>query len=208
MCDRPVRAFAGFRFVYIDPVSSDVRSPRCGAALALLAALTAACGACLFAVYLAPLPLRAGVACASAAAAAVLCAAVTTAAYHALTSRRLREQLRTLSDGPPQREPLLSHVPRQRSAGGVDLVTLVVSTGEPDPRTPAAQATFLRACRAPVALAELAARLRMPVGQVRSLAGELLEEGRVAVRPPAVATGGERPEPELLARVLDGLRAL
>jgi hypothetical protein len=187
-------------------VSSDVRSPRCGAALALLVALTLACAVCLFAGYLAPLPRRAGVACAAAAATAVLCAAVTTAAYHALTSRRLREQLRTLTEGTP--EPELPRVPRQRSVGGVDLVTLVVSTGEPEPETPAAQATLLRACRAPVALAELAARLRMPVGRARSLVGELLDEGRVAVRAPAVVPGGERPDPELLARVLDGLRAL
>ncbi len=57
-------------------------------------------------------------------------------------------------------------------------------------------------------MAELAARLRLPVGRVRALVGELLEEGRVAVRPPALATDGDRPGPELLARVLDGLRDL
>jgi hypothetical protein len=183
-------------------VSSDVRSPRCGAALALLVALSLACGVGLFAVYLAPLPLRAGVACAAGAAAVVLCAAVTTAAYHVLSCRRLREELRALTDAP--------RVPRQRrpESGGVDLVSLVVSTGEPAPETPNAQATFLRACQAPVAVAEVAARLRLPVGRVRALVGELREEGRVAVRTPVLATGETRPDPELLARVLDGLRAL
>jgi uncharacterized protein DUF742 len=193
-------------------VSSDIRSPRCGAAFALLAALTPACGLCLFAVYLAPLPLRAGVACAAGAAAVVLCAAVTTAAYHAMTSRLLRERLRTLGDV-PRPEPGVAVpgplVPRQRSAAeDVDLVSLVVSTGEPDPRTPAAQATVLRACRAPVAVAELAARLRLPVCRTRALVGELAADGRVAVRPPGAPPGGDAPCPELLARVLDGLRAL
>jgi hypothetical protein len=166
-------------------------------------ALTLLCALGLFAVYLAPLPLRAGVACAAGAATVVLCAAVTTAAYQVLTCRRLREELCALTDELPR-------VPRQRQpdAGGVDLVSLVVSTGEPTPETPNAQATLLRACRTPVAVAEVAARLRLPVGRVRALVGELWDEGRVAVRPPVVATGGGRPDPELLARVLDGLRAL
>jgi hypothetical protein len=176
-------------------------------------ALVAACGGCLLTVYLAPRSLRAGVACASVAVAVVLCAAVTTAAHQALTCRRLRAQLGALtvsSQAPAVPGPVgaAPRVPRQRPVCDVDLASLVVSTGEPAPGTPGPQQAVLRACRAPVAVAEVAARLRMPVGRVRALVGELLADGRVAVRPPAAATGGGRPGVDLLVRVQDALRAL
>jgi hypothetical protein len=61
-------------------------------------------------------------------------------------------------------------------------------------------------CAAPVSLAELAARLPLPVGAVRVLVGDLTASGAVAVR--------DAPAPEaarnvtLLQRLLDGIRAL
>jgi len=60
-------------------------------------------------------------------------------------------------------------------------------------------------CAAPVSLAELAARLPLPVGAVRVLVGDLTASGAVAVRSqaPEAAT-----DVTLLKRLLDGIRAL
>ncbi|HEY8215916.1 MAG TPA: DUF742 domain-containing protein [Acidimicrobiia bacterium] len=61
-------------------------------------------------------------------------------------------------------------------------------------------------CVAPVSLAELAARLPLPVGAVRVLVGDLTDAGAVAVREsrsPDAAT-----DVHLLKRLLDGIRAL
>jgi hypothetical protein len=61
-------------------------------------------------------------------------------------------------------------------------------------------------CVAPVSLAELAARLPLPVGAVRVLIGDLTVAGAVAVRDavsPDAAT-----DVNLLKRLLDGIRAL
>jgi hypothetical protein len=61
-------------------------------------------------------------------------------------------------------------------------------------------------CTAPVSIAELAARLPLPVGAVRVLVGDLTSMGAIAVRsqpPPSSAT-----DVTLLKRLLDGIRAL
>jgi Protein of unknown function (DUF742) len=60
-------------------------------------------------------------------------------------------------------------------------------------------------CAAPVSLAELAARLPLPVGAVRVLVGDLTASGAVAVQsqPRDAATNVT-----LLKRLLDGIRAL
>lgn len=74
-------------------------------------------------------------------------------------------------------------------------------------------------------LVELAARLSLPVSFVKVLASDLFDQGWLVVRAPAPPgerdrerpdpgrpnrerPDGERPDEELLARVIDGLRAL
>jgi hypothetical protein len=61
-------------------------------------------------------------------------------------------------------------------------------------------------CVAPVSLAELAARLPLPVGAVRVLIGDLTVAGAVAVRDTVVPDGAT--DVSLLKRLLDGIRAL
>lgn len=61
-------------------------------------------------------------------------------------------------------------------------------------------------CRAPVALAELAARLMLPVGAVRVLVGDLTSVGAVAVVEPIEREAATNVR--LLERLLDGIRAL
>lgn len=58
----------------------------------------------------------------------------------------------------------------------------------------------------PVSLAEVAARMAMPVGVVRVLVGDLAEQGFVQARPTR-DEGGHR-DVKLLERLLEGIRAL
>lgn len=69
--------------------------------------------------------------------------------------------------------------------------------------------TILDRCRAPSALAEVAADLDLPVSVIKILIGDLIRLGRMTARPPlAVAQGGNAPDTTLLQAVRDGLRRL
>ena len=64
---------------------------------------------------------------------------------------------------------------------------------------------ILRLCAEPLAVAELAARLDLPVSVVVILLCDLLEAGRITVRPPRSVT---TPDPDLLQKVREGLGRL
>jgi hypothetical protein len=67
---------------------------------------------------------------------------------------------------------------------------------------------ILARCRRPLAVAEIAAELNLPVAVVKILIGDLIAWGRASARAPlAVAVGG-RPDITLLQAVRDGLRRL
>ncbi|MEU4208977.1 DUF742 domain-containing protein [Streptomyces sp. NPDC026206] len=61
-------------------------------------------------------------------------------------------------------------------------------------------------CRRLRSVAEIAALLKMPLGVVRVLLGDLADQGRIRVYGTGHATG--RPDRALLERVLSGLRRL
>ena len=67
---------------------------------------------------------------------------------------------------------------------------------------------ILDQCRTPCALAEVAARLNLPVAVTKILIGDLLDSGRVSARPPLAVAVGQRPDITLLQAVRDGLRRL
>jgi hypothetical protein len=63
----------------------------------------------------------------------------------------------------------------------------------------------------PVAIAEVASHLDVPLGVARVLVSDLADEGLLALHLPVIATGSSgaaEPEPELLERLLGGLRAV
>ncbi|MFC7842753.1 DUF742 domain-containing protein [Streptomyces sp. NPDC057382] len=66
---------------------------------------------------------------------------------------------------------------------------------------------ILRVCAEPVAVAEVAARLDLPVSVVVILLCDLLEAGRITVRPPRLVTR-TTPDLDLLQKVRDGLGRL
>jgi hypothetical protein len=102
---------------------------------------------------------------------------------------------------------------RTDPSGGtvLDLISVVVACGPPpakaqSPGLGPEHRKLIRMCQAPTTVADAAADLALPLGVVRVLLADLVQQDLITVQPrPAV-----RPQasPELLKEVLDGLRAL
>jgi hypothetical protein len=91
----------------------------------------------------------------------------------------------------------------------IELDTTIRSTDAPlvrDGRTGPETERIVDLCRAPMPLAEVAARVVLPVGVVRVLVGDLVTAGAVAVQRAAPTDAAT--DPRLLRRLLDGIRAL
>ncbi|MEU2280842.1 DUF742 domain-containing protein [Streptomyces sp. NPDC013178] len=87
------------------------------------------------------------------------------------------------------------------------LITTVTAVDPPPERTARPQpehTRILRLCARPVAVAELAARLDLPVSVVVIMLCDLLEAGWITARPPRPVVPGN-PDLELLQKVRDGL---
>jgi hypothetical protein len=59
----------------------------------------------------------------------------------------------------------------------------------------------------PISIVEIGARLGVPVGVARVLVSDLVNAGYLVVHLPPSATTGGGPAPEILERLLEGLRA-
>ena len=92
----------------------------------------------------------------------------------------------------------------------LDLLTVVVATGEPaadDPgRLTPEHRRILGMCGEQVTVVDIAAETTLPVGVVRVLLADLIQQGAITVmrkRPP-----GQRSGNDVLQEILNGLRAL
>ncbi|WP_017573467.1 DUF742 domain-containing protein [Nocardiopsis halotolerans] len=87
----------------------------------------------------------------------------------------------------------------------LDLVTIVVAAaGDEEREREPEQQAIVRLCRRPISVAEISARLDIPLTVVRVLLGDLLAEGDVRTR----AAMTQLPEKKVLQAVLDGIRRL
>jgi hypothetical protein len=68
------------------------------------------------------------------------------------------------------------------------------------------QGAIAALCREILSIAEVSARLHLPLGVVRILVGDMADEHLVMVHRPAHA--GDRPNLALLERMLDGLHSI
>jgi hypothetical protein len=68
------------------------------------------------------------------------------------------------------------------------------------------QARIVDFCRHPVSIAEVASAVGVPVGVARVLVSDLRSEGLLVIHLPTTGANG-RPGPEVLQRLLAGLRA-
>ncbi|MFG2129118.1 DUF742 domain-containing protein [Streptomyces sp. NPDC048751] len=103
-----------------------------------------------------------------------------------------------------------------RTAPARDDLTLItlVSTVDPEPTRAGSRGlqpehrAILRQCRAPAAVAEIAAALDLPLSVTKILIDDLVAMGRATTRPPLAVAAGSNWDMNLLRAVRDGLRRL
>lgn len=90
----------------------------------------------------------------------------------------------------------------------LDMLTIVVAAGDTGGHTSREpeQAAILRLCRSPVSVAEISAKLDIPITVVKVLLGDLVAEGDVRTRAPLPPA--DLPDANVLQAVLDGIRRL
>jgi hypothetical protein len=93
----------------------------------------------------------------------------------------------------------------------LDLIAVIAASGPPpttaeSPRLSPEHRKLLNLCQLPITVADIAADITLPLGVVRVLLSDLIQQGMVTVLPPRAA----RPQlsTDLLKEVLDGLRSL
>jgi hypothetical protein len=91
---------------------------------------------------------------------------------------------------------------------GLDLITLVAAVRPANtvPGLEPEHARVLSLCQRPVSVAEVAARVDLPLPVVKVLLSDLIERNLVLFR--TTATVSDAPSPHLLQAVLDGIRKL
>jgi hypothetical protein len=96
----------------------------------------------------------------------------------------------------------------QPSHTNLEIEALVSTTshGELAPNLGVEQRAIIGLCRDLISVAEISARLDLPLGVNRILVGDMADDGFIAVYRPTQS--GERPNLALLERVLYGLRTI
>lgn len=115
---------------------------------------------------------------------------------------------RVLDDEDPDRLYTVTGGRSRAEEGPLDLVTLIVTRGSPDPGAQSEYAEIVRLCRAPTSIVEISAELRLPVSVVRILVSDLLRSGKVTARRPSSGRTRTSPDPAFLKKVLVGLHNL
>jgi hypothetical protein len=93
----------------------------------------------------------------------------------------------------------------------LDLISVILASGPPpkpaqSPGLGPEHRKLIRMCQEPITVADAAADLALPLGVVRVLLADLIQQDMITVQPrPAVR---RQASPDLLKEVLDGLRSL
>ncbi|GAA4246441.1 DUF742 domain-containing protein [Dactylosporangium darangshiense] len=88
----------------------------------------------------------------------------------------------------------------------IALVTATVATTTPEVGMEPEHLSIIRLCQRPQIVAELTAHLKLPLGTIRVMLGDLLNRGLVQVHEPHPA--GTRPDVDILEAAINGLRRL
>jgi len=95
---------------------------------------------------------------------------------------------------------------RTRPTVDLDLLSLVTSTGRASPDLDPEHVRVLELCHTPLSVAEVAARIRLPVVVTKVLLADLVDCGAIATQaPPSLAGAVDR---ALLEKLLDGLQRI
>jgi hypothetical protein len=111
--------------------------------------------------------------------------------------------------GPVVRPYALTRGRTRPAREGFDLIAIIAAAATSSFAPPGAgpeHLAILELCVRPLSVAEISAKLRLPLGVVRVLLGDLLEHGLIVVRKPAPTN--QTPDEHVLKEVLHGLKAL
>jgi hypothetical protein len=90
----------------------------------------------------------------------------------------------------------------------LDIITLVMTNAFERPGLEPEAIDIMRMCRYPQSIAEISAKLTLPIVVVKVLVTDLIDEGLVIFRSPPSPTNVEAPDKDILQAVLDGIRKL
>jgi len=88
----------------------------------------------------------------------------------------------------------------------IEALVATIATGEQTARLTVEQRAIAALCHDLLSIAEVSARLHLPLGVIRVLVGDMADEDLVIVYRPSQA--GDRPDRALLERILYGLRTI
>jgi hypothetical protein len=88
----------------------------------------------------------------------------------------------------------------------IEALVSTTSLGERAQNLSVEQRAIAALCRDILSIAEISARLDLPLGVTRVLVGDMADEDMVLIHRPAQT--GDRPDLALLSRVLDSLRSI
>jgi hypothetical protein len=97
---------------------------------------------------------------------------------------------------------------RTRSRSDLDLITLVVSNAYENPAMDPEYVQILRICEYPQSIAEVSAKVGLPLAVIKILITDLIEHGYLIFQSPPPSMSTESPDMNILQAVLDGIRKL
>ncbi|MGH3168117.1 MAG: DUF742 domain-containing protein [Trebonia sp.] len=112
------------------------------------------------------------------------------------------------ADTSPLVRPYAAVGGRTKPAHRLDMITMIVATGDPPPAgTGPHHVQALAACAHPSSVAEISASLRLPAVVTKIIISDLMDSGAVRTRDPGTFAGAQ-PDRSLLQAVLNGLQSL
>ncbi len=97
---------------------------------------------------------------------------------------------------------------RTKSGRDLNLITLVVTTAYQNASMDPEYAEILRICQYPLSIAEISAKLGLPITVIKILVADLIEQGFLIFSSPPSPLNTETPDMNVLQAVLDGIRRL
>jgi hypothetical protein len=90
----------------------------------------------------------------------------------------------------------------------LDIITLVMTNAFEPPGLEPEAVDIMRMCEYPQSIAEISAKLALPIVVVKILVSDLIDERLVIFRSPPSPTNVTSPDKDILQAVLDGIRRL
>jgi hypothetical protein len=97
---------------------------------------------------------------------------------------------------------------RTRSRHDLNMITLVVTNAHEGTAMEPEYTDIMRICKIPQSIAEISAKVGLPLAVIKILIADLIEGGFLIFRSPPSTINSEPPDMSILQAVLDGIRKL